>query len=431
MDNNGYTLIRNVRMILPAERKAENCDILFTGRVGGMRSRIVAIGQGITIPEDRPIRLYDAGSKPYSPAFVDTACYVPNQTGYYAENYSSAAQAACAGGYGTVAVLPTANNALDTPGAISAFMRDCRLLDVRFLPIASFAVSERNKYRLADLEGMKNAGAVAFAPPDRRHLPPELVLDAMHKASEWEMPVFCPISGMHFSNAGAVNAGRIAKFLHVPGIPRCAELLSVAENLLLAAESDCRIHIPIVSLAESVEYIREAKKRGVKVTCGTAPHYFSLTEDDLVFRGVNAKLDPPLRKESDCQAIIDGLRDGTIDCIASDHRPCTREEKGTQIATGEFGAAGLETTFAVGFTYLVLTGKLDLFTLIEKMTEAPAQILGVPGTLKQGGRMDLVMIDEEKDMIYTNHTLRGRGLNTPYYGTPLRGGIGDRFIDGK
>ena len=330
-----------------------------------------------------------------------------------------------------MALLPSGTNMMDTPSAVAGILKESMPLDVQFLPVASIVAPDRAKIRLTDFSEMKKAGAVALTVPDKRKLPPEVMLEAMYRAAELDMTVYCPVSGNVFSEKGAVNAGRIARLLKVPGIVRCAELLSVSESLLLAEESGCRIHIPVISLEESVQAIRVAKQRGVKVTCGTAPQYFSLTEDDLVFRGVNAKTDPPLRTERDRAAIIRGLRDGTVDCICSDHRPCTKEEKGTDISGGAFGAVGLETAFAAGLTFLVLPGKLDLFTLIEKMTVAPASVLGISGELQSGSRMDLVMLDEEKEMIYTNNTLHGRAFNTPYYGTALRGCVGERFIDGR
>ena len=427
----GYCLVRNVRLLCASRRCVENCDVLYVFGNKKESSRVLQIGTDIDLPSDQPVKLRAGASRLYCRAFVDTACYLPNRTGRYGEGIASVARAAQAGGFASVALLPSAGNALDTPLAVAGAMREAAVHDVQFLPVASIVSADRMKCRLTDFAEMKKAGALALAVPEKRRIPQEVLLDAMCRAAELDMTVFCPVSGNAFSERGAVNAGRIAKLLKVPGITRCGELLSVNESILLAKESGCRIHIPVISLAESVQAVRMAKEAGVKVTCGTAPQYFSLTEDDLVFRGVNAKLDPPLRTAEDRTEIVKGLRDGTIDCIASDHRPCTKEEKGAGIAAGAFGAVGLETAFAAGLTFLVLPGKLDLFTLIAKMTQAPAAVLGLPGDLQSGSRMDLVMLDEEKEMIYTNNTLHGRAFNTPYYGTALRGCVGERFIDGK
>ena len=427
----GYCLVKNVRLLSASSRSVENCDILFAGRTKKEGSKVVQIGQNLPLPQDQPVKLHSGASRLYCRAFVDTACYLPSRQARYADSFVPVSRAAQAGGFSAVALLPSGANMMDTPTAVAGVLRESMPLDVQFLPVASIAASDRSKLRLTDFAEMKKAGAVALTVPDKRKLPPEVMLEAMYRAAELDMTIYCPVSGNVFSEKGAVNAGRIARLLKVPGIVRCAELLSVNESLLLAEESGCRIHIPVISLEESVQAIRMAKQRGVKVTCGTAPQYFSLTEDDLVFRGANAKLDPPLRTDSDRAAIIKGLRDGTIDCIASDHRPCTKEEKGTGIAGAAFGAVGLETAFAAGLTFLVLPGKLDLFTLIEKMTVAPAKVLGISGELQSGSRMDLVMLDEETEMIYTNNTLHGRSFNTPYYGTALRGCVGERLIDGR
>ncbi len=431
MDTLPCYLVKNVRLVHCTERTVENCDILFSCRTPDQRSRVLAIGDGISVPRERPIKLYSASSRLFCRAFVDTASYIAGRGTRNSETYASAAQAASSGGFSAITLMPTMTNLLDTPAAIQNLHRDCRALDVQFLPVAALAVSDRSGYRFGDYAELKKAGAVALGVIEKKKLPSEVLYTAMCRARDADMMVFCPVSGGGFSEMGQVNEGRIAKMLQLPGIPALGELLSVNETLLLAAASGCRVHIPVISLAESVRAIRKAKSEGVKVSCGTAPQYFSLTEDDLIFRGVNAKLDPPLRAAVDRTEIINGLCDGTIDCIASDHRPCTAQEKGSSIATAAFGAAGLETAFAAGFTYLVLSGKMDLYTLLDKLTEAPARILGIAPALQKGTRMDMVMLDEEKEMIYTNNTLRGRALNTPYYGTALCGAVADRFIDGK
>lgn len=427
----GYGLVKNVRLLRAAERRTDNCDILFVGRTKTENSRVERVGAGIIPENDRPVKLYSGASKLYCSAFVDTACHLPARAGRFADSLVPISRAAQAGGFSTLALMPGAGNAQDTPASVAAVIRESRTLDVRILPIASVLASDRMKLRMTDFSEMKKAGAIALAVPEKRNLPAEFLLDVMYRAAECGMTLYCPASGNAFSERGAVNEGRIAKLLKVPGIARCGELLSVNQSILLAKESGCRIHIPVISLAGSVQSIRMAKAMGVKVTCGTAPQYFSLTEDDLVFRGVNAKLDPPLRTAEDRTAIVKGLQDGTIDCICSDHRPCTKEEKGSGIALGAFGAVGLETAFAAGFTFLVLAGKLDLFTLVQKLTDAPAAVLGVSAEMKSGSRMDLVCLDEDKEMIYTNNTLHGRAFNTPYYGTALRGGVGEHFIDGR
>lgn len=428
METGGYALLKNVRLLHPDHKSVENCDIFFSQRSQSGTSRILQIGQNLSLPEDQPIKLYAGASRSFCKAFIDTACYIPNRGGRYGETYVSAVRAALSGGFSTVCLLPSPGNSLDTPQSVAKLVRESNNQDVRFLPIASLVAEDRGRYHTVDCSMMKKAGAIALTFPENKPVPQLLRMEAMELAAREDMVVFCPVAGNPFSEMGQVNKGRIAKLLHVRGIPGCGELLSLSESILLAEESGCRIHVPVISLAKSVQYVRDAKKRGVKITCGTAAQYFSLTEDDLIFRGVNAKLDPPLRSAEDRAAIAEGLCDGTIDCITSDHRPSTKEEKGSDIASGAFGAAGLETAFAAGFTFLVLTGKMDLYTLLQKFTTAPASILGLSGTPCEGGRMDLVMIDEEKEMIYTNNTLRGRAINTPYYGMALRGDVDGRYI---
>lgn len=428
----GYGLLKNARLMRAKQHQVEACDILFSHRTKNQNSSIEQIGSGVSVPSDQPIKLYSGASRLYCRAFVDTACYLPARSGRYTESLVPTARAALAGGFSTVALMPGGGILLDTPASIAGVIRDGKAHDVQFLPIASAVTADRStKIRMTDFSEMKKAGAVALAIPEKRNLPCELQFDIMCRAAESDMTLYCPVSGSAFSERGAVNAGRIAKLLRLPEIYPCGELLAVNQSILLAKQSGCRIHIPVISLAGSVQSIRMAKRDGVRVTCGTAPQYFSLTEDDLVFRGVNAKLDPPLRTAEDRLAIVEGLQDGTIDCICSDHRPCTKEEKGSDIASGAFGAVGLETAFAAGFTFLVLPGKLDLFTLVYKLTEAPAAVLGIAQQLQCGMRMDVIQLDEDKEMIYTNNTLHGRSFNTPYYGTALRGGIAERFIDGR
>lgn len=253
----------------------------------------------------------------------------------------------------------------------------------------------------------------------------------MRKAPKLGMSVVAHCEDLFLADGGKINEGRISAELGVKGIPKAAEDCGTAREIALAAALDVPIHICHVSTDTSIELIRDAKARGVRVTAETAPHYFSLTEDELLKRDADYRMNPPLRTRSDVEAVIRGLQDGTIDAIATDHAPHTPSEKADFVAAPN-GSIGMETSFAVGYTYLVKTGCLSLEQLIEKMSVNPAKILGIDaGRLSVGAPADIALISLDEKWTVDENKLHGKSKNTPFKGKTLCSKVKTTVLGGK
>jgi dihydroorotase len=245
------------------------------------------------------------------------------------------------------------------------------------------------------------------------------------------MTVVAHCEDLFLAEGGKINEGEISAQLGVKGIPAAAEDCGTAREIALAAAEDVPIHICHVSTATSVALIRDAKRRGVKVTAETAPHYFSLTEKELLRRDADYRMNPPLRTEKDVQAIIEGLRDGTLDAIATDHAPHTPAEK-ADFEKAPNGSVGMESSLAVGITYLVKTGILTFDELVEKMSVNPARILGIDaGTLRVGANADIALVDLNEEWTVDPDKLHGKSKNTPFKGMTLTGKVKKTILGGK
>ncbi len=253
----------------------------------------------------------------------------------------------------------------------------------------------------------------------------------MNRAPKLGMTVVAHCEDLFLADGGKINEGEISAQLGVKGIPAAAEDCGTAREIALAAADNVPIHICHVSTATSVELIRDAKRRGVQVTAETAPHYFSLTEKELLRRDADYRMNPPLRTERDVQAITEGLLDGTLDAVATDHAPHTVEEK-SDFVKAPNGSIGMETSFGVSYTYLVKTGLMTLSQLVEKMSLNPAKILGIPaGTLAVGANADIALIDTNEEWTVDVEKLHGKSKNTPFKGMTLTGKVKMTILGGK
>ena len=227
-----------------------------------------------------------------------------------------------------------------------------------------------------------------------------------------------------------MNEGNISSMLALGGIPTSAEEIAVARNILLASQTGCRIHISHISTAKSAEIIRQAKKAGVRVTCDTAPQYFALSENDILFYSENAKVMPPLRTQSDCDAIIEAICDGTIDCICSDHTPRTEREKPHDFSRALSGITGLQTAFTLALDRLVMSGRTDIFRLISTFTENPAKIVGFGYEIQVGKPAYLNIISLDYDTFFQSKNIKSKSKNTPFLDTTFRGCLTYTVTDG-
>jgi dihydroorotase len=253
----------------------------------------------------------------------------------------------------------------------------------------------------------------------------------MNRAPQLGMTVVAHCEDLFLADGGKINEGKVSAQLGVKGIPAAAEDCGTAREIALAAADNVPIHICHVSTATSVELIRDAKRRGVKVTAETAPHYFSLTEQELLRRDADYRMNPPLRREEDRLEVIAGLRDGTLDAIATDHAPHTPEEK-ADFEKAPNGSIGMETSLSAGITNLVKTGELTINELIAKMSTNPARILNLnAGTLAEGAPADIVLFDINESYTVNADRLHGKSKNTPFKGRELFGKVKYTLLDGK
>ncbi|MBQ7624277.1 MAG: dihydroorotase [Clostridia bacterium] len=261
---------------------------------------------------------------------------------------------------------------------------------------------------------------------------PLLMRDALFRARKYEIPLLVRCKENAFYGDGLARRGLMADLMDMPSIPSCSETVPVARDVVLASDSGSPVHIGHISCTGSIELVRRAKADNVKVTCSTEPYYFSLTSRELQGFNTLAKLDPPLANKDDVQAVIEGIRDGTVDAIASGHAPCTDHSKRMSLVSAPYGASGVETALSAAITYLYHGAKIELPKVLDLMTAAPAEILGInAGRLRKGDIADLCIFDTEHEYVVRGSHFISRGHNTPFEGKKLRGAVRYTVKDGR
>lgn len=436
--NKGYFYIKNARLIDPQKNKITSTSILLKRKEHG--GEILEIGRGIHPPEHvmtDGLTVYNAKSRLLCASFFDLVCRVGYPGYEYREDMVSCTRAARSGGFGTILALPETKPQTDNPKVVADIVNKAEKWAAVNVLVCGAIVRGQNGDELCDYDKMKEAGAVAFSDigvfpqnggSNSKNIPLDALQRALVECAKRNLLVILSKPEASLCEGGVVNEGKISKLFKVRGIPNTAEEIAVAKYIILAAETGCRVHIPVISTKRSIDIIRTAKKAGVPITCGTTPHHFSLSEDDLIFYGAKAKVMPPLRRREDVEYLIEALCDGTIDCISTDHTPLTNSEKGSNIERAAFGISSIETAFTAGVTYLVNTGKMDIFRLISLLTSKPAEILGKSCKLAVGETLSFNALNLDAEIIYTNNSLKGKSYNTPFFGIPMRGFVEDTIL---
>jgi dihydroorotase len=409
--------------------------IVDPGRFNGVgdllieNGKIAAIGREVNVPAGA--RTYSANGRLVAPGFVDLHVHFREPGFEYKETIQSGAASAVAGGFTTVCCMPNTNPVNDNQ-AITEFMleraRAAALANV--LPIGAITKGSEGK-ELAEIGDLRRAGCVAISDDGRPVMNSLVMRRAMEYALAFDIPVVDHCEDLHLAEGGCMNEGLISTELGLPGIPAAAEDVMVARNVSLAELTGARLHLAHISTAGSVRMVREAKSRGIKVTAEACPHHFTLTEE--VVRGFNtlAKMNPPLRTWQDLQAIKDGLRDGTIDVIATDHAPHAAQEKQQGFTEAPFGIVGLETALPLTLA-LVEEGILTLESAIDKLSGAPARAFGLSkGTLAVGADADVVIIDPQAQWEVDPGKFRSKSRNTPFAGWKVKGLVLTTFVGGR
>lgn len=405
-------LIRRVLLLDPLHEKSRITDILMQG------DRVTRIAENIHCPDAQVI---SGSGLMAAPGLVDMHVHLrdPGQT--HKEDILSGCAAAAAGGFTSVAAMPNTAPVADSERIIRYIIDKGRGAKARVYPVASITRGMQGK-QLTDFGALKKAGAVAVSDDGRPVVNAHMMMECMRAAAMLQMPVLSHCEEDTLAAGGIINDGAVSRKLGVVGIPAAAEDVIIAREIALSAASGKPVHICHVSTATGADLIRDAKRRGVPVTAETAPHYFTLTENELLRRNANFRMNPPLRTGEDRQAIIKALCDGTLDAIATDHAPHTQDEKADFLRAPN-GVIGLETAFALGFTMLVQPGHMDLYRLIRLLSVNPARILGIPGgNLQEEVPADIVLFNEAQFTV-NKESFRSAARNTPFDGMKLSGKI--------
>ncbi len=413
-------LLKNARVVSPADELDGVGDILIRD------GKIADVGTGLCTDGT----VVNAEGLCAVPGFVDMHVHLrdPGQT--QKEDILTGCSAAVAGGVTSLLCMPNTVPTVDNEETVRYILDKAKNAKAKVYVAASITKGLKSE-EPTDLEALRKAGAIGLSDDGRPVENTRFLSDAMKKAPQLGMTVVAHCEDLFLADGGKINEGEVSRQLGVKGIPASAEDCGTAREIALAAAENVPIHICHVSTKTSVALVRDAKRRGVKVTAETAPHYVSLTEQALLSRDADFRMNPPLRTDEDVQAIIEGLRDGTLDCIATDHAPHTPEEK-ADFEKAPNGSIGMETSFAVAYTYLVKPGLLTLSQLVEKMAVNPANILGInAGTLAVGAPADIALIDLNEDWTVDVEGLHGKSKNTPFKGMTLSGRVKKTFLDGK
>lgn len=381
--------------------------------------KIAAVGGEIT---EQDARVVEAKGLIAAPGLVDMHVHLrdPGQT--HKEDIYSGCRAAAAGGVTSLLAMPNTSPTTDCAEVVSDILYRAQSADAHVYVAAAITKGLKSE-EPTDLRTLRGAGAIALSDDGRPVENTRLLAEAMVLGSSLGMRVVAHCEDLYLAKGGLMNEGVVSEKLGIQGIPAAAEDCGTAREIALAESYNVPVHICHVSTATSAAMIRDAKKRGVHVTAETAPHYFALTEVQLLRRDADYRMNPPLRTEKDRLAIIEALRDGSIDAIATDHAPHTPQEK-SDFHSSPNGSIGMETSLAAGITALVKTGILTLSELLAKMTYIPAKILGIPaGSLQIGAPADVVLFDENEEWNVDPAKLHGKSRNTPFKGMRLTGRV--------
>jgi dihydroorotase len=397
--------IRNIQLL------NDNNDLI-EGSILIDKGRIIEVNPKVEPEVDEII---DGNGHFVSAGFIDVHVHLREPGGEHKETIETGTHAAAKGGYTTICAMPNTRPVPDTVENLShvnQLIKEKAM--IRVLPYASITIREAGKER-TDLAALKEHGAFAFTDDGVGVQQAGMMYEAMQDAAKLNMPIVAHCEDNTLIYAGVMHEGKKSKELGLKGIPSIAESVHIARDILLAEAAGAHYHVCHVSTKESVRVIRDAKKAGVRVTAEVSPHHILLCEDDIQTNDPNWKMNPPLRAHEDLRALIEGLEDGTLDFIATDHAPHTAQEKGDSMEQAPFGIVGLETAFPLLYTHFVKTGKWTLTQLIDWLTNKPADVFGLPyGRLLMGESADLVFIDLTKEQNIDTATFVSKGKNTPF-----------------
>ena len=412
-------LLQNVRLIDPSQGVDCVQDLLLEdGKVSQIGEHLSADGAEVV----------DGSGLVAAPGLVDMHVHLRDPGLTYKEDVFTGCRAAAAGGVTSLLAMPNTKPAMDTPETVRDLLERAKTADAAVYTAACITKGLQGE-ELTDLAGLRQAGAIALSDDGRPVINTRRLLEALEQAPALGMVITAHCEDLYLASGGLMHEGEVSRRLGVPGIPAAAEDCGTAREIAAAASVGAPIHICHVSTKGSVDLIRDAKARGVKVTAETCPHYLLLTDRALESRDADYRMNPPLRTEEDRLALIEGLKDGTLDAISTDHAPHSPEEK-ADFWKAPNGSIGMETSLAATLT--ALDGQLSLSEILAKMSWNPARILHIPaGTLAVGSPADVVLFDPEQRWTVDANALHGKSKNTPFKGMELKGKVAMTIFRGR
>jgi dihydroorotase len=417
-------LLRGGRVVDPSQKMDTALDVLLAD------GAVAELGASLEAPAEA--RVIDAAGLVIAPGLIDLHVHLREPGQEHKETIATGAAAAAAGGFTAVVAMPNTDPPIDDPAAVGFVLAEgIRSRGARVYPSGCITVRQEGE-QLAEIGEMVDAGAVTITDDGRPVVSSAVMRMALEYALTFDLPVSVHAEDPALSRGGVMNEGLIATRLGLTGIPNAAEDVMVARDLLLAELTGGRLHIQHVSTRRSVEMIRAARARGVRVTAEATPHHFTLTEDAVEAYRTDAKMNPPLRATADREAVREGVRDGTLDVIATDHAPHHYDEKEQAFEDAPFGIVGLETALGLALTELHHSGLVSLSTVVERMSCAPARAFSLPGgTLKPGSPADLTLLDADMEWVVEPETFLSLSRNTPFEGRQLRGRAVRTIVAGR
>ena len=417
------TLLKNGTVLDYASNTNEVLDVLIND------SKIEQIGKNLDVQADNII---DCTNLFIMPGMIDMHCHLREPGFEYKETIETGSGSAVKGGFTSICPMPNTKPTPDSALVLSQIIEEAKRVNLcNVFPYSSVTKGELGD-ELVNFEEQKNAGAIAFSDDGMPVVNSRTMRQAIINADKLGTFVASHCEEKSVSS-GAINAGEVADKLGVEGVLPEAEEIMAAREIVISETNNVRAHICHISTSTSVAMVRDAKKRGVKITCETCPHYYSFTQEEVLTSGTNAKMNPPLRTEKDKQAIIKGLQDGTIDAIITDHAPHSEEEKARDLSKAPNGIIGFETALAATITNVVEPGYISYLDMVRLMSYTPAKLLHLDtrGQIKEGFTADLTVFDPNIEYIYEKESIVSKSKNTPFIGKKLKGFVQYTIVGGE
>lgn len=419
------TLLKNGTVLDYASNINDVMDILI------VEDKIEKIGKNLEVQGIIIDNVIDCTNLSIMPGMIDIHCHLREPGFEYKETIETGSQSAVKGGFTSICPMPNTKPTPDSAFILEKILNEAKRVNLcNIFPYSSVTKGELGE-ELVDFEEQKNAGAIAFSDDGMPVVNSRIMRQAIINADKLGTFVASHCEEKSVAS-GAINAGEVAEKLEVEGVLPEAEEIMAAREIVISETNNVRAHVCHISTKTSVNMIRDAKKRGVKITCETCPHYYTFTQEEVLTSGTNAKMNPPLRTDEDKKAIIQGLQDGTIDAIITDHAPHSEEEKQRSLQAAPNGIIGFETALAATITNLVEPGHISYLDMVKLMSYNPAKLLKIDrGEIAEGKVADLTIFNPNEEYIYEKESIVSKSKNTPFIGKKLKGLVEYTIVGGR